>query len=144
MACHERRQPCGERKMIVFHFAAKTLRDGTPPPRKGDDLPHREAVLCRSGWHGSTNIVDALMYAPGSNLCLRELRGVVVEGDDKACGSEARQLTAYVDARPLLVEFAQWCAERAKGHADAANAARAAANAARAAVARATDAYASA
>lgn len=122
--------------MTVFHFAADALRDGSALPCKGDALPRRKAVLCESGWHGSANILDALSYAPGTNLCLRELRGTIVTGDDKACGSEAGQATDYVDVRPLLVEFTHWCADRAREHsayaarAYAARAARAAARAA--------------
>ena len=113
--------------IIVFHFAGKTLRDGSKHPEPGTTLPHIDnPIPCERGYHGSEDIIDALTYAPGNYLCKRELFGTVIEhGDpvDKHCASDALQLTPYVDVSDVLVRFARYCALTAL-RVDAANALR--------------------
>jgi hypothetical protein len=67
-----------------------------------------EPVLCKSGLHWSTRLLDALKYAPGSILCrVESVEGhVVVEGDDK-CVSTARKVIAMKQADDLLVELSR-------------------------------------
>ena len=72
------------------------------------DYPH----LCRAGMHGSTDLLDALRYAPGPIVCRVEIWGDVALGDDKLCGRFRRVLWT-VNADTILHEFACWCAERA-------------------------------
>ena len=95
--------------MIVFHFAADKLRDGSPLPQAGDILPHiADPIPCERGWHGSVSILDALSYTPGFNLCQRELFGTVIAHGspvDKHCASDGMQLTPYVDVSDVLKDF---------------------------------------
>ena len=111
----------------VFHFATKTLRDGSKHPEPGTTLPHIDnPKACSRGYHGSVDILDALQYAPGQYLCKRELFGTVIaHGDpvDKHCASDALQLTPYVDVSEVLIRFARYCALTAL-RVDAANALR--------------------
>ena len=109
----------------VWHFAAKTLRDGSPHPEPGTTLPHIDnPKACNRGYHGSEDILDALQYAHGPYICKRELFGTVIAHDnDKHCASDALQLTPYVDVTDVLVRFARYCALTAL-RVDAANALR--------------------
>ena len=68
--------------------------------------------LCSNGMHASTSILDALFYAPGAIVCRVEMRGEIIEGDDKLCARE-RKVLWKVDATRTLHEFAIWCAKRA-------------------------------
>ena len=77
-----------------------------------------EPVLCEHGLHASKRLIDALRYAPGCTLWRVKLSKNVVRGDDKAVALKRRYLEEY-DARPMLVEFTQWCAKRARKQADA-------------------------
>jgi hypothetical protein len=69
-------------------------------------------VLCRYGLHASTNIMDALQYAPGPIICRVELGGKILRGDDKCVASE-RTAIAMTDATNILHEMSCWSAERA-------------------------------
>ena len=93
--------------MKAWHFAGKTLRDGSPVPETGVWLPVIDApVLCKRGYHASVDPFDALTYAPGDTLCLVELRGTIVEGDDKVVASE-RKIIARMDATDMLRYYAR-------------------------------------
>jgi len=93
--------------MKAWHFAGKTLRDGSPVPETGVWLPVIDApVLCKRGYHASVDPFDALKYAPGDTLCLVELRGTIVEGDDKVVASE-RKIIARMDATGMLRYYAR-------------------------------------
>ncbi|WP_217279089.1 DUF7666 domain-containing protein [Stenotrophomonas maltophilia] len=96
--------------LTAFHFVADTLRDGRPVPADGELLVHDgEVRLCAQGLHASIDAFDALQYAPGNTLCLVELTGAIVRGDDKVAASE-RRIIKRIDAEPLMREFARWSA----------------------------------
>jgi hypothetical protein len=96
--------------LTAFHFVADTLRDGRPVPADGELLVHDgEVRLCAQGLHASIDAFDALQYAPGNTLCLVELSGTIVRGDDKVAASE-RRIIKRIDAEPLMREFARWSA----------------------------------
>jgi len=71
-----------------------------------------ELKMCESGLHASTDITDALSYAPGAMLCRVECSGDIIEGDDKICCTK-RKCLWMIDATRTLHEFACWCAEEA-------------------------------
>ena len=106
----------------VWHFAASTLRDGRPLPKRGDILIHTGPVVpCEQGLHGSVRALDALNYAPGPWVSRPELRGTIVpHSTDKHAASERHYLTDYVDATRVLHEFACWCATQALDREEAA------------------------
>jgi hypothetical protein len=96
--------------MLAYHFVNDKLRDGRPVPADGEWLEHAGAVkLCESGLHASLHPLDALQYAPGGVLCLVELGGEILHGDDKVVASR-RRIVKRIDAEPLMREFARWCA----------------------------------
>lgn len=82
----------------------------TRRPRKGRALVHRgELKPCKSGLHASTNILDALKYAPGERLWRVEMSGEVVLENDKLVASRRKHLWC-IDAKPVLRKFARMCA----------------------------------
>ncbi len=97
--------------VLAWHFLEDgKLRDGTKPPRKGAWLRHTgDLELCTSGLHASTDIMDALKYAPGGTLCRVECGGEVIESDDKRVCSQRKILWRF-DATETMREFARWCA----------------------------------
>ena len=68
--------------------------------------------LCKTGFHGSKRIIDALQYARGPIICKVELGGRILKGDDKCVASE-RTVIAMADATNTLHEMACWAAEQA-------------------------------
>jgi len=95
---------------LAYHFVGKTLRDGRPVPADGEWLEHDgELELCASGLHASLDPFDALQYAPGSTLCLVELGGEIAHGHGKVVATR-RKIIKRIDAEPLMLEFARWCA----------------------------------
>ena len=106
--------PATPLRMRVWHFAADKLHDGSTLPQPGYAAPEiSNPVPCERGYHGSERLYDALQYAPGTNLCQRELGGTIIpHGNpvDKLCASTYTQVTPYVDVRDLLVRFARHCA----------------------------------
>ena len=68
--------------------------------------------LCKAGFHASERIIDALRYAPGPVLCVVELGGEIIHGDDKAVAQE-RTVSWMQDISPTLHEFACQVAEEA-------------------------------
>ena len=101
-----------------WHFIQRDCRLGHDDSRQvvaGETLTHDgELEMCKSGLHASTNIMDALCYAPGPVICCVELRGRVVEGDDKAVASEryCRWMLTADQSEQVLMHFARWCALR--------------------------------
>ena len=68
--------------------------------------------LCKAGFHASERIIDALRYAPGPVLCVVELGGEIIHGEDKAVAQE-RTVSWMEDISPTLHEFACQVAEEA-------------------------------
>ena len=96
--------------VLAYHFVGDKLRDGRPVPADGEWLEHDGPVeLCASGLHASICPFDALQYAPGGTLCLVELGGTVIHGNDKVVASR-RRIIKRIDAEPLMREFARWSA----------------------------------
>ena len=96
--------------MRAFYFSNKDNR-----LRYGDNrliekgITHTvegEIGLCDYGLHASVKLIDALSYAPGSNLWLVELGGEIINGYDKCCATE-RTYIDFFDAESLLREFAR-------------------------------------
>jgi hypothetical protein len=91
----------------AWHFVDKTLRDRRPIPPDGEWLKHdRELVMCQSGLHASTQVIDALVYAPGDTLCRVEVGGEIIYGGDKLVATE-RRILWRIDAKNLLREAAR-------------------------------------
>jgi len=65
--------------------------------------------LCQWGLHGSINILDALMYAPGNIVTYCDFGENIIVGDDKIVSSE-RTVLWMVDIKKELDEFSRWCA----------------------------------
>lgn len=95
---------------LAYHFVGKTLRDGRPVPADGEWLEHDgELELCASGLHASLDPFDALQSAHGSTLCIVELGGEIAHGHDQVVATR-RKIIKRIDAEPLMLEFARWCA----------------------------------
>ena len=98
-------------KIRAWHFVRDDKRLRYDDGRKaveGETLSASENLpleLCAHGMHGSARVLDALGYAPGSTLCLVELSGEIIRGDDKLVG-RARKCIRMIDAERLLHEFA--------------------------------------
>ena len=100
--------------MAYWHFAAETLRDGSPLPAVGERLPtieHIEPCVC--GYHASARPIDALAYAPGPYVARVRLHGRWLDHGspiDKRVAQSRECLTPYVDASAALREMARWSA----------------------------------
>ena len=93
--------------MRAYHFVGKTLRDGSPIPPDGEWLEFDgEPIMCKQGLHASRCPLDALQYAPGGTLCLVELGGTIVEGNDKVVATR-RKIIKRVDLTDTLRYFAR-------------------------------------
>lgn len=93
---------------LAWHFAAKTLRDGSPIPPDGEWLKHKGPVeMCRAGLHASERLFDALGYALGSTICRVAVRGVEDREADKLVARERVILWRLGSADDLLREFAR-------------------------------------
>jgi len=96
-----------------WHFAAinadgrPVMRDRTPI-EIGKRYEGPEAKLCTYGYHGSSNALDALGYAPGPWVSRRPLENVI-RGGDKVVGTAFVQQPG-IDATEILRKFARMCA----------------------------------
>jgi hypothetical protein len=96
----------------AYHFVGAKLRDGSVIPPDGEWFEVAPpVVLCQHGLHGSEHPFDALTYAPGDTLCIVDLDGEIVRGDDKLVASK-RRIVARIDAEQLLFDFARWAASQ--------------------------------
>jgi hypothetical protein len=68
-----------------------------------------EIKLCHNGLHASKLLVDALSYAPGSNLYRVELSGKVLNDDNKMVASQRKYLW-HIDAEKVMRRFTRRCA----------------------------------
>ena len=83
------------------------LRDGTEAPKDGEWLEFEgPLIMCKSGLHFSRHPFDALQYAPGGLLCLVEVGGEIIDGDDKGVCSR-RKIIKRLDATEGLRYFAR-------------------------------------
>ena len=99
-------------RALAWHFVGATLRDGSPIPADGEWLTvDHKPILCERGLHGSEHPFDAMTYAPGNTLCLVDLDGEIVIGDDKLVATK-RRVVARINAEPLLFDFARWAASQ--------------------------------
>ena len=103
--------------LLAYHFLSEdmTTNFGNEPPwTVGESRSVAgEIIPCKSGYHGSPTLWDALTYAPGPVACLVELSGdVQPHGDpvDKYAAS-TRKLLAAVNIETELRLFAADCAE---------------------------------
>ena len=103
--------------LLAYHFLREdmTANFGNEPPwAVGESRSVAgEIIPCKSGYHGSPTLWDALTYAPGPVACLVELSGdVQPHGDpvDKYAAS-TRKLLAAVNIETELRLFAADCAE---------------------------------
>ncbi len=107
----------GERMKLnpnqAWHFIRRDengidrLRDGSEAPKDGEWLEYSgPLVMCESGLHFSRHPFDALLYAPGEILCLVEVGGEVIEGEDKGVCSR-RKIIARKDATEGIRYFAR-------------------------------------
>ena len=70
----------------VYGYGKWSLpKNGKP----GRWMPKRSPVLCKSGYHYCRNVSDLLAHL-GPEIYEVEVRGEIVEGDDKAVAEEAR------------------------------------------------------
>jgi hypothetical protein len=94
-------------KNLAWHFVGATLRDGSPIPADGVTLTFDGAPkLFERGHHWSRRPSGALKYAPGGVLCLVDVGGIIVEGDDKGVSTE-RTIVKRLNIEQLLREFAR-------------------------------------
>ena len=86
----------------AWHFTGSTLRDGSPIPADGEWIEHDDEIeMCKSGFHASKNIMDALSYAPGSTICRVQVAGEIILGNDKLVASK-RKILWRVDGEEIL------------------------------------------
>ena len=107
-----------DKAKLAWHFLRDDGRCGyskaRPKPGGTEKVSTRRKplALCEWGLHASENIIDALVYAGGALLRRVELGGEILDGGDKYCAAERRELWR-MDISRVLHEFACWCAERA-------------------------------
>ena len=96
------------KRNIAWHFIADDkLRDGTTAPADGKWLKYDGMlIMCERGLHFSKMPHETLQYAPGATLCLVEVGGEVVMGEDKGVCSQ-RKIIARMDATELLRFYAR-------------------------------------
>jgi len=98
---------------LYWHFAA--LKDGKPVMRDGTIIEigkvysSSRTELCKVGFHGSLEPLDALQYAPGCFVSRRRIMGDLKIGDDKVCGTHCVHEDGF-NAESVLKEFSRWCA----------------------------------
>ena len=98
-------------RKLGYWFGGDVLPNGDNRKiRRGATLKVKPPlVLCRRGLHYSRHPFDALSYASTSSLWLVQDVGETLVGEDKCC-TTARKHLAKIDAGPILLAFARWCA----------------------------------
>jgi len=102
-ADHKLRYPHDPRELV----AGETLIN---PLDKDTGSVVTSPVICKSGFHASIQVLDALRYAPGSHIARVEIGGLVDAQHDKICGTECKVLW-IADADKALRLFAIDCRE---------------------------------
>jgi hypothetical protein len=99
--------------MEVYHFAK--IENGVPVMRGGMSIVIGKKYninnieMCQRGFHGSIKPLDALHYAPGNYISIRELSGEIIIGDDKVVASECVHIAGF-NGEEMLRKFARLCA----------------------------------
>jgi len=70
-----------------------------------------ELEMCRSGFHASENVIDAMRYVSAEAIAEVEVRGKHLAQDDKQCWSEMRILRAWEWTKEDSVSLAIYAAE---------------------------------
>ena len=103
--------------MISWHWLKADMHAGSGREKAwtvGEERTSKCKVikLCKSGYHSSPTLFDALAYAPGTMACIVEISEP--EGrDETKFVSRTRKLLAAVNVEKYLRQFACDCAERA-------------------------------
>jgi hypothetical protein len=97
----------------AWHFAQDDLRLGYEDGRKivaGETVEHDGPIeMCASGLHASRNIIHALNYARGRQICRVECSGEIIQSNDKLVCTRRKTLW-IVDGIDILRRFARLCA----------------------------------
>ena len=92
---------------LAWHFVGETLRDGRPIPPDGKWFAHKgPVVMCETGLHASTRMIDALMYAPGNTIC-RVAVDIIKQRDADKLVARRRKILWRYDAEDTLRQFAR-------------------------------------
>jgi hypothetical protein len=70
-----------------------------------------ELVMCRSGYHASENIIDAMQYVNAEVIAQVEVRGQHLKQDDKQCWSEMRIIKVWPWTKEDSVSLAIYAPE---------------------------------
>jgi hypothetical protein len=99
--------------VLAWWFSASTYRlanTGTRFRVGHTNIVTGKIIPCEHGLHGSLLAIDALKYAPGSNVIRGLFDGTVVEHNNDKIACSRRTPLVIADATMLLQEFAYWCA----------------------------------
>ena len=100
-----------EEKILAWHFTEGATLRGGQPLEVGKTYTYRGDVeICKSGYHASRRLIDALRYAPGAQISRVECWGDVQEQNDKLVARN-RTVLWTLDATMVLHEFACRVAE---------------------------------
>ena len=100
-----------EEKILAWHFTEGTTLRGGQPLEVGKTYTYGGDVeICKSGYHASRRLIDALRYAPGAQISRVECWGDVQEQNDKLVARN-RTVLWTIDATMILHEFACRVAE---------------------------------
>lgn len=94
---------------LIYALKGTKVYEGMVTPRL--EPPDKKIELCKFGYHASVKALDALQYASSGNLCIVEMSGEIIEGDDKVVATE-RTVIKMINIDRILHEFALWCAEK--------------------------------
>jgi hypothetical protein len=98
-----------QEKVYGWHFAQDNGRLGYGDGREivvGETLSVKGDIIpCINGLHGSTDIFDALSYAPGNMICWCEFSGEIIHHPNKLAASH-RTVLWMIDGESLLRKFA--------------------------------------
>jgi hypothetical protein len=101
-------QSAPEGAIKAWHFIRNDFKTGTGGHDVITDVVYQvdtPIYCCISGLHGSSDIIDALAYAPGSILC-RTLHWGKIDQLEGKLASTYRQVIWMVDTKDLLRSFA--------------------------------------
>ena len=100
-----------EEKILAWHFTEGAILRGGQPLEVGKTYTYGGDVeICKSGYHASRRLIDALRYAPGAQISRVECWGDVQEQNDKLVARN-RTVLWTLDATMILHEFACRVAE---------------------------------